>query len=96
MKTNKQTIIKILTVVGARPNFMKIAPFVRAVKKFNESAKVKIKNIIVHTGQHYDENMSQVFFDELGIPAPNYNLNVGSGSHGKQTATMIAGIEGGV
>lgn len=83
-------MIKIITIIGARPQIIKAAALSRAIKnKFSNS----IKEIIVHTGQHYDENMSQVFFDELGIPEPNYNLNVGSGSHGKQTATMISGIE---
>jgi UDP-GlcNAc3NAcA epimerase len=83
-------MIKIVTIIGARPQIIKAAALSRAIKnKFSND----IIEIIVHTGQHYDENMSQVFFDELGIPAPNYNLNVGSGSHGKQTATMIAGIE---
>ena len=83
-------MIKIVTIIGARPQIIKAAALSRAIKnKFQET----ITEIIVHTGQHYDENMSQVFFDELGIPAPNYNLNVGSGSHGKQTATMISGIE---
>lgn len=81
---------KIVTIIGARPQIIKAAALSRAIKtKFAN----ELTEIIVHTGQHYDENMSQVFFDELGIPAPNYNLNVGSGSHGKQTATMIAGIE---
>lgn len=83
-------MIKIVTIIGARPQIIKAAALSRAIKnKFPNS----IKELIVHTGQHYDENMSQIFFDELGIPEPNYNLNVGSGSHGKQTATMIAGIE---
>lgn len=82
--------MKIVTIIGARPQIIKAAALSRAIKnKFSNS----ITEIIVHTGQHYDENMSQVFFDELGIPEPNYNLNVGSGSHGKQTATMIGGIE---
>lgn len=83
-------MMKIVTIIGARPQIIKAAALSRAIKqKFIQ----QITEIIVHTGQHYDANMSQVFFDELGIPAPNYNLNVGSGSHGKQTATMIAGIE---
>lgn len=82
--------MKIVTIIGARPQIIKAAALSRAIRtKFSD----KITEIIVHTGQHYDENMSQVFFDELGIPAPNYNLNVGSGSHGKQTALMITGIE---
>lgn len=81
---------KIVTIIGARPQIIKSAALSRAIKKHFSAS---ITEIIVHTGQHYDENMSQVFFDELGIPAPNYNLNVGSGSHGKQTAIMISGIE---
>lgn len=83
-------MIKIVTIIGARPQIIKAAALSRAIKN---NFSTSITEIIVHTGQHYDENMSQVFFDELGIPSPNYNLNVGSGSHGKQTATMIAGIE---
>ncbi|MDP2388391.1 MAG: UDP-N-acetylglucosamine 2-epimerase (non-hydrolyzing) [Bacteroidota bacterium] len=82
--------MKIVTIIGARPQIIKAAALSRAIK---DHFSDKIKEIIVHTGQHYDENMSQVFFDELGIPAPDYNLNVGSGSHGKQTGAMIAGIE---
>jgi len=82
--------MKIVTIIGARPQIIKAAALSRAIKnKFSS----KITEIIVHTGQHYDANMSQVFFEELQIPQPNYNLNVGSGSHGKQTATMITGIE---
>lgn len=83
-------MIKILTVIGARPQIIKAAAISRAVK--NHFAD-QIEEKILHTGQHYDNNMSQVFFDELGIPAPDYNLGVGSGSHGVQTAKMIAGIE---
>lgn len=83
-------MIKIVTIIGARPQIIKAAALSRAIKnKFSD----KIKEVIVHTGQHYDENMSQVFFDELGIPTPDYNLGVGSGSHGSQTAKMIEGIE---
>lgn len=82
--------MKIVTIIGARPQIIKAAALSRAIKTHFAG---QITEIIVHTGQHYDENMSQVFFDELGIPAPNYNLNVGSGSHGKQTAAMIIGIE---
>lgn len=83
-------MIKILTIIGARPQIIKAAALSRAIKN---SYSGKLKEIIVHTGQHYDDNMSEVFFDELDIPRPNYNLNVGSGSHGKQTAFMIEGIE---
>ena len=83
-------MIKLLTVIGARPQIIKAAAISRAIRKsFSDSVEEKI----LHTGQHYDANMSQVFFDELGIPKPDYNLGVGSGSHGAQTAKMIAGIE---
>lgn len=82
--------MKIVTIIGARPQIIKAAALSRAIKEhYNDS----IQEVIVHTGQHYDENMSQVFFDELGIPKPDYNLHVGSASHGVQTAQMIGGIE---
>lgn len=83
-------MITIVTIIGARPQIIKAAAISRAIKN---SFSNEITEIIVHTGQHYDTNMSQVFFDELGIPQPHYNLNAGSGSHGKQTALMIEGIE---
>src|SRR5579862_3796384 len=83
-------MIKILTVIGARPQIIKSAALSRAI---HTHFKDKIKEVIVHTGQHYDANMSEVFFKEMGIPAPDYNLNVGSGSHGKQTAAMLEKIE---
>ena len=81
---------KLLTVIGARPQIIKAAAISRAVR--NKYSNV-FEERILHTGQHYDANMSQVFFDKLGIPSPNYNLGVGSGSHGVQTAKMITGIE---
>ncbi len=81
---------RILTIIGARPQIIKAAAISRAVKN---SYAGQIEERILHTGQHYDANMSQVFFDELGIPSPDYNLGVGSGSHGVQTAKMIEGIE---
>ena len=83
-------MIKLLTVIGARPQIIKAAAISRAVKNYFAD---QVEEKILHTGQHYDANMSQVFFDELGIPQPDYNLGVGSGSHGVQTAKMIAGIE---
>lgn len=82
--------MKILTIIGARPQIIKAAAISRAVKNIFPS---QIEEKILHTGQHYDANMSQVFFDELGIPQPDFNLGVGSGSHGSQTARMISGIE---
>lgn len=83
--------MKIVSVVGARPNFMKIAPFIHAIKKHNSSSLIKIKHILVHTGQHYDDRMSKTFFDELNIPEADINLGVGSGSHALQVGeTMIA------
>ena len=82
--------MKIVTVIGARPQIIKAAALSRAIK---EHFKNEVHEVIVHTGQHYDDNMSQVFFDELGIPQPDYNLGVGSASHGVQTARMIEGIE---
>jgi len=82
--------MKIVTVIGARPQIIKAAALSRAIKSHYSS---EIHEVIVHTGQHYDENMSQVFFDELQIPRPDYNLHVGSASHGVQTARMTEGIE---
>ncbi|HBE40335.1 MAG TPA: UDP-N-acetylglucosamine 2-epimerase (non-hydrolyzing) [Bacteroidales bacterium] len=83
--------MKILSVVGARPNFMKIAPFIRAVKKYNDENHEQIEHILVHTGQHYDVRMSEAFFRDLDIPDPDINLEIGSGSHAEQLGyTMIA------
>jgi len=83
-------MLKILTIIGARPQIIKAAAISRAIHNHFSD---RIQEIIVHTGQHYDDSMSQVFIDELGIPQPDYNLNIGSASHGKQTAGMITGIE---
>lgn len=82
--------MKLITIIGARPQIIKAAALSRAIR--NHYADT-IQEVIVHTGQHYDDNMSQVFFDELGIPSPDYNLHVGSASHGVQTARMTEGIE---
>ena len=79
---------KILTIIGARPQFIKAAPVSRALRETGH-----LKEVLVHTGQHYDKNMSGVFFREMGIPAPDYNLAAGSGSHGAQTALMLEKIE---
>ncbi|MBN2814734.1 MAG: UDP-N-acetylglucosamine 2-epimerase (non-hydrolyzing) [Bacteroidales bacterium] len=84
--------MKILSVVGARPNFMKIAPLSAAIQKHNAGHPDRpIEHILVHTGQHYDVRMSDAFFNELGIPMPDINLEIGSGSHAEQVGqTMIA------
>jgi UDP-N-acetylglucosamine 2-epimerase (non-hydrolysing) len=80
--------MKVLNVVGARPNFMKIAPIVEEMKK-----EPDLTGILVHTGQHYDEGMSDVFFKELGIPVPDVHLGVGSGTHAEQTARIMVEFE---
>ena len=81
---------KILTIIGARPQFIKAAALSRAIRNHFTN---QIYEIIVHTGQHYDQNMSQVFFDEMNVPKPDYNLGVGSDNHAKQTAVMIEKLE---
>jgi UDP-N-acetylglucosamine 2-epimerase (non-hydrolysing) len=78
----------ILHVVGARPNFMKAAPVVHALQ-----TRAGMRQTIVHTGQHYDKNLSDVFFSQLEIPAPDVNLGVGSGTHARQTADIMIGFE---
>ncbi|MCI9888329.1 UDP-N-acetylglucosamine 2-epimerase (non-hydrolyzing) [Micrococcales bacterium 31B] len=80
--------VKILSVVGARPQFVKLAAVHRAMQ-----ADSSLEHVIVHTGQHYDANMSDVFFDQLGIGRPHENLEIGSGSHGQQTGAMLAGMD---
>lgn len=81
-------MVKLLLVAGARPNFMKIAPILRALEKYPE-----LKGIIVHTGQHYDHSMSALFFKDFGIKEPDFNLEVGSGSHAIQTANIMIRFE---
>jgi UDP-GlcNAc3NAcA epimerase len=86
--------MKIVTILGARPQFIKSAPVSRAIQDHNlKNPDNQVNEIIVHTGQHYDDNMSAIFFEELNIPKPNVNLGVGSGSHGWQTAQMLIRIE---
>lgn len=84
---SKRTI-QVLAVAGARPNFMKIAPLLREMQ-----ARDRFLPVLIHTGQHYDASMSEDFFRDLGIPEPDVNLDVGSGSHGEQTAQVLASIE---
>ena len=84
--------MRVLIVIGTRPNFVKTAPLVEELKKINKD-KRKIQYKIVHTGQHYDYEMSQLFFQELKIPKPDYNLGVGGGSHALQTARTMEKIE---
>ena len=79
--------LKIINVVGARPNFMKIAPIMAAY------AGSRIEPLLVHTGQHYDPRMSDLFFNELGIPQPDLNMGIGSGSHAQQTAAIMSAFE---
>ncbi|OZU88942.1 UDP-N-acetylglucosamine 2-epimerase (non-hydrolyzing) [Virgibacillus indicus] len=80
--------MKILTVVGARPQFIKASMLSKVLKSNSE-----IEEVIIHTGQHYDDNMSSVFFKQLNLPKPDYYLGIGSGSHGKQTGKMLAELE---
>jgi UDP-N-acetylglucosamine 2-epimerase (non-hydrolysing) len=88
MSINKRASMKILHVVGARPNFMKVAPVLHALGQHPG-----VSQTLVHTGQHYDVNMSDIFFQQLGIPAPDVNLEIGSASHAQQTAQIMARFE---
>jgi len=89
--------MKIISVVGARPNFMKVAPFISEINRYNlESLKTnreQIKHILVHTGQHYDDLMSKKFFDDLEIPEADINLGIGSGSHAEQVGNSMIELE---
>src|ERR1035438_5501694 len=81
--------MKIISVVGARPNFMKVAPLHKAFKKYHKT----ITHLVCHTGQHYDEKMSKVFFEDLELPNPDFYLGVGGGSHAEQTAKIMIEFE---
>ena len=81
--------MKVILVAGARPNFMKIAPIMRAMDNCDQTNGVVFDPFLVHTGQHYDDTMSKVFFHELNIPKPDINLEVGSGTHAEQTAAAL-------
>ncbi len=78
--------MKIISIIGARPQFIKCAPLSRAIRK-------QCQEILLHTGQHYDPKLSNIFFNELNIPKPDYNLNIGSAPHGEQTGKMLIEIE---
>jgi UDP-N-acetylglucosamine 2-epimerase (non-hydrolysing) len=91
--TNNVPLMKILSVVGARPNFMKIAPFIRAIEKQNLGSGKQVEHLLVHTGQHYDHQMSQAFFDALDIPPADIHLGVGSGTHAEQVGNTMIGFE---
>ena len=85
--------MKIVTIVGARPQFIKAAMVSRAILEHNKNNSPKIKELLLHTGQHYDKNMSDIFFSGMGIPQPTWQLNCGSGTHGKMTGQMVIEIE---
>lgn len=87
--------MKVLHVVGARPNFMKVAPIIDAFNAYASSprAEVEVQQVLVHTGQHYDRAMSELFFEQLGMPRPDINLSIGSGSHGWQTGRIMEAFE---
>src|SRR6476620_10387753 len=84
---------KIVSIVGARPNFVKLAPIYKAMRDCYYPSNAAIEHTIIHTGQHYDYNLSKIFFKEFGIPEPDFNLDVGSGTPGFQTGEMIKRIE---
>ena len=86
--------MKVVTIIGARPQFIKAAAICRVIASHNRNGvSPVVEEILVHTGQHYDDGMSAIFFQELEIPEPEYNLNIGSGSHGRQTGRMLNAIE---
>ena len=78
--------MKVISIVGARPQFIKLAPLARVFDSHNNHGGEIIEHIIIHTGQHYDADMSDIFFAELDIPHPTFHLEIGSGPHGRQTS----------
>lgn len=93
--TAREVPVKVLYVVGTRPNFVKIAPVIAAAERWNAEPRlgVRFERVLVHTGQHYDELLSDVFFRQLGLPEPDDYLGVGSGSHAQQTARLLEAFE---
>ena len=85
--------MKIVSIVGARPQFIKVAPILRSINTHNRGQSAPIEHMLIHTGQHYDYELSQAFFVDLDLPKPDYNLGIGSGSHGQQTGEMLKQIE---
>ena len=85
--------VKIVLVAAARPNFMKVAPIAAELRRRAASTHPELEMRLVHTGQHYDALMSATFFDELQLPPPDVNLEVGSGSHAEQTAAVMTSFE---
>lgn len=85
--------MKIVTIIGARPQFIKAAAVSKAFTQCNNEKETQIEEVIIHTGQHFDENMSKIFFDEMGIPSPNYMLSINSLGHGAMTGRMLEEIE---
>ena len=102
MSHMKNQEIKIMSVVGARPNFMKVAPIIKAINNYNINIlnnnsthdNKSIRHVLVHTGQHYDYQMSDTFFSDLNLPKPDIFLGAGSGSHAEQTADIMKKFEG--
>ncbi len=88
--------MRVITVVGARPQFIKAAVVSRAIAEYNQTVSTgeRIEEVLVHTGQHYDNNMSDVFFKEMQIPIPRYHLGIGGGTHGAMTGRMLESLEG--
>jgi UDP-GlcNAc3NAcA epimerase len=89
----KTQAIHCLSIVGARPQFIKLAPVCRAIEAHNQTSERKIEHTIVHTGQHYDHEMAELFFTQLRVPEPSYNLGVGSGSHAEQLSRVVERLE---